>query len=159
MEEHDEDPGEASVTSVLSENQEAESGVSTQEVKEDPEKEVSEEIKEEKDKESEKLIVPQRLINLQRDLSALVTNIQTAADAKESTRRTELEETRRLRLEWLENDARSSKEKFEEISKGWSIDNQKLIAQELQEVLNNQQKLCSALVEDKKKLITTCNRS
>ncbi|XP_027140141.1 dynein regulatory complex protein 1 [Larimichthys crocea] len=153
MEEHDEDPGEASVTSVLSENQEAESGVSTQEVKEDPEKEVSEEIKEEKDKESEKLIVPQRLINLQRDLSALVTNIQTAADAKESTRRTELEETRRLRLEWLENDARSSKEKFEEISKGWSIDNQKLIAQELQEVLNNQQKLCSALVEDKKKLI------
>lgn len=57
------------------------------------------------------------------------------------------------RLEWLENDARSSKEKFEEISKGWSIDNQKLIAQELQEVLNNQQKLCSALVEDKKKLI------
>lgn len=56
-------------------------------------------------------------------------------------------------MEWLENDARSSKEKFEEISKGWSIDNQKLIAQELQEVLNNQQKLCSALVEDKKKLI------
>ncbi|KAG8011346.1 Dynein regulatory complex protein 1 [Nibea albiflora] len=99
------------------------------------------------------LIVPQRIIDLQRDLTALVTNIQTAADAKESMRRKELEETRRLRLEWLENDAKSTKEKFEEISKGWSIANQKVIAQELQEALNNQQKLCAALVEDKKKLI------
>lgn len=43
------------------------------------------------------LITPQRIIDLQRDLSALVTNIQTAADAKESMRRTELEEARRLR--------------------------------------------------------------
>lgn len=44
-----------------------------------------------------KLITSQRIIGLQRDLSALVTNIQTAADAKESMRRTELEEARRLR--------------------------------------------------------------
>nr|XP_046229944.1 dynein regulatory complex protein 1 [Scatophagus argus] len=99
------------------------------------------------------LITPQRIINLQRDMSMLVTNIQTSADAKESMRRKELEEARRLRLERLENEVKSSQEKFEEITRGWSIAKQKVIPQELQEALNYQQELCAALIENKKKVI------
>ncbi|XP_065819921.1 dynein regulatory complex protein 1 isoform X1 [Labrus bergylta] len=107
---------------------------------------------EEQVEESEEIVTPQRILNLQRDLPTLVTNIQTAADAKESMRRTEQEKARRLRLERLENDAKSCEEHFEEITKGWLLANQKRTPQELQEALNNQQKLCSALIEDKKKL-------
>ncbi|KAM8725469.1 dynein regulatory complex protein 1 isoform 1-T1 [Acanthopagrus schlegelii] len=158
MEEVEKDPEEASEPSVFSENQESKSGVSTQEVEEDPTVEVKEESQENWPEEeevegSETLITSQRIIGLQRDLSALVTNIQTAADAKESMRRTELEEARRLRLERLENDAKSSQERFEEITRGWSVAKQKLIPQELQEALSNQQQLWAVLLEDKKKLI------
>ncbi|XP_078131130.1 dynein regulatory complex protein 1 [Sander vitreus] len=162
MEEADEVPEEASEPSVLSENQETKNGVSTQEVEEGPIMEVHEEFNQEPSEsqpqeevveKSEKLIPPQRMINLQRDLTTIVTNIQTAADAKESMRRTELEKARRDRLERLENDVKSSQEIFEEITGGWSIAKQKVIPQELQEALNNQQQLCAALIEDKKKLI------
>lgn len=58
-----------------------------------------------------------------------------------------------FRSERLEEDVKSSQEKFEEITRGWSIAKQKKIPQELQEALNNQKELCAALVEDKKKLI------
>ncbi|KAF1376684.1 hypothetical protein PFLUV_G00214040 [Perca fluviatilis] len=162
MEEADEVPEEASEPSVLSENQETKNGVPTQEFEEGPSMEVHEEFNQEpwesqpQEKvveKSEKLIPPQRMINLQRDLTKIVTNIQTAADAKESMRRTELEKARRDRLERLENDVKSSQEIFEEITGGWSIARQKVIPQELQEALNNQQQLCAALIEDKKKLI------
>uniref|UniRef100_A0A8D3BXD6 Dynein regulatory complex protein 1 n=1 Tax=Scophthalmus maximus TaxID=52904 RepID=A0A8D3BXD6_SCOMX len=80
-------------------------------------------------------------------LTTPVTNIQTAADARESMRRKELE------LEWLENDVRSSQEKFEEITKGWSMAKDKVTPRELQEALSGQQQLCALLVENKKKLI------
>ncbi|XP_045916689.1 dynein regulatory complex protein 1 isoform X2 [Micropterus dolomieu] len=161
MEDIEKDTEEASEPCVLSENQEVKSSfrVPTQEAEQDPSVEVKEEealesqSQEEKVEEGEKLVTPQRIISLQRDLPTLVTNIQTAADARESIRRTELEEARRLRLERLENDAKSSREKFEEITRQWSIAKQKVIPQELQEALNNQQQLCAALIEDKKKLI------
>ncbi|KAM8725470.1 dynein regulatory complex protein 1 isoform 2-T2 [Acanthopagrus schlegelii] len=153
MEEVEKDPEEASEPSVFSENQESKSGVSTQEVEEDPTVEVKEESQENWPEEEEVEGSETRIIGLQRDLSALVTNIQTAADAKESMRRTELEEARRLRLERLENDAKSSQERFEEITRGWSVAKQKLIPQELQEALSNQQQLWAVLLEDKKKLI------
>ncbi|XP_073348558.1 dynein regulatory complex protein 1 [Pagrus major] len=153
MEEVEKDPEEASEPSVLSENQEAKSGVSTQEAEEDP-TEVKEESRESRPEEEEEVEESEkRIIDLQRDLSTLVTNIQTAADGKESMRRTELEEARRLRLERLENDVKSSQERFEEITRGWSIAKQKVIPQELQEDLNNQQELWAVLLEDKKKLI------
>ncbi|XP_076612937.1 dynein regulatory complex protein 1 [Chaetodon auriga] len=154
MEEVDKEPEEASEPSVLPESQEAKNGVSSQ-----VSVEVNEEFKERRPQEeedmedSEKLITSQRIINLQRDLQTSVTNIQTAADAKESMRRRELEEARSLRLERLQNDVKSSQEKFEEITRGWSIAKQKVIPQELQEALNHQQQLCAALIEDKKKLI------
>ncbi|XP_040920911.1 dynein regulatory complex protein 1 [Toxotes jaculatrix] len=98
-------------------------------------------------------ITSQRITNLQRDLTALVTNIQTAADARESMRRMELEEARRTRLERLENDVKSSQEKYEEITRGWSMAKEKVIPQELHKALNSQQQLCALLLEDKKKLI------
>ncbi|XP_035851600.1 dynein regulatory complex protein 1 isoform X2 [Sander lucioperca] len=157
MEEADEVPEEASEPSVLSENQETKNGVSTQEVEEGPSVEVHEEFNQEPwESQPQEEVVEKsekRMINLQRDLTTIVTNIQTAADAKESMRRTELEKARRDRLEQLENDVKSSQEIFEEINGGWSIAKQKVIPQELQEALNNQQQLCAALIEDKKKLI------
>ncbi|XP_029281704.1 dynein regulatory complex protein 1 [Cottoperca gobio] len=156
VEEVDKDPEGSSELSVMSEIQEANNGVSTQEGEEDPSMEVHEEFNKpqvEEEEETEKLIPPQRMIDLQRDLTTLVTNIQTAADAKESMRRTEVEEACRIRLERLENDVKSSQEIFEQITIGWSISQQKTIPQEIQEALNNQQQLCAALIEDKKKLI------
>lgn len=58
------------------------------------------------------------------------------------------------RLEQLENNVKSSQEQFKEITRGWSLAKEKVIPQELQEALNSQQQLCSALIEDKKKLIS-----
>ncbi|XP_031731308.1 dynein regulatory complex protein 1 isoform X2 [Anarrhichthys ocellatus] len=167
IEEVDKDQEEESEPSVLSENQEAKNTVSTQDIEVNPTMEAREELDEELDEEpasesqppeeeveeSEKLITPQRMINMQRDLMTLVTNIQVAADAKESMRRTELEEARRIRLERLENEVKSSQEIFQEITRGWSIAKQKVIPQDLQEALNNQQQLCAAIIEDNKKLI------
>ncbi|XP_068580699.1 dynein regulatory complex protein 1 isoform X2 [Cebidichthys violaceus] len=167
MEEVDVDQEEESEASVLSGNQEATSMVPAQEFEVNPATEAREELDEDLDEEpapesqppeqeaegSEKLIAPQRMISMQRDLTTLVTNIQTAADAKESMRRTELEEARRMRLERLENDVKSSQETFQEITRGWSAAKQKEVPQDLQEALNNQQQLCAAIIEDNKKLI------
>ncbi|CAK6961863.1 dynein regulatory complex protein 1 [Scomber scombrus] len=158
MEEVDKDPQESPEPSV-SEHQEADKGVSAEGPEEDTgaDEEFSEESQseeeEEEEEESEQFTTSQRIINLQRDLTTLVTNIQTAADAKESMRRKELEEARRTRLERLENDIKSSQEKFEEISRGWSMAKEKVVPQELQQALNSQQQLCAELIEDKKKLI------
>ncbi|XP_034756063.1 dynein regulatory complex protein 1 isoform X2 [Etheostoma cragini] len=155
MEEANDVPEEA--PSVLSENQEAKNGVSTPEVEEGPRMEVHEEFNQEplESQPQEKVVETseKRMINLQRDLMTIVTNLQTAADAKESMRRTELEKARKDRLQRLENDEEFSRKIFEEITGGWSIAKQKVNPQELQEALNNQQQLCAALLEDKKKLI------
>ncbi|XP_054617993.1 dynein regulatory complex protein 1 [Dunckerocampus dactyliophorus] len=94
-----------------------------------------------------------RISKLERDLLELVINIQTAADAKESMRRAELEEARRIRSEMLQNKAKSSQEKFEEITSRWSLAEQTVIPQELQETLTWQRLLCAELIEDKKKVI------
>lgn len=57
------------------------------------------------------------------------------------------------REERLKDDAKACQEKVEEIRKGWSIVNQKVVHSELQSVLDSQQQLCAAVIEDKKKLI------
>uniref|UniRef100_A0A669C777 Dynein regulatory complex protein 1 n=1 Tax=Oreochromis niloticus TaxID=8128 RepID=A0A669C777_ORENI len=92
-------------------------------------------------------------MSLQKRLTTLVTNIQTAADAKEMERRSGMEDNCRIRDERLKNDAKACQEKVEEIRKGWSIVNQKVVHSELQSVLDSQQQLCAAVIEDKKKLI------
>ncbi|KAM3861074.1 dynein regulatory complex protein 1 [Diretmus argenteus] len=85
-----------------------------------------------------------RMINLQSDGTELVTNVQVAADAKESLQRTELEDARRLREEKLEHEAKASLEKFEDITMKWQLQ-----ASQQQQ----QQQLCALLLEDKNKLI------
>ncbi|CAL8392151.1 unnamed protein product [Arctogadus glacialis] len=93
------------------------------------------------------------LVNLLSEGTQLITNIQVAADAKESQRRTELREGRRLQEEKLESEARSSMEKFEEITRGWSQAKAKVIPQELHQALGRQLQLCAQVLEDKSKLI------
>ncbi|XP_056437617.1 dynein regulatory complex protein 1 [Gadus chalcogrammus] len=93
------------------------------------------------------------LVNLLSEGTQLITNIQVAADAKESQRRTELREGRRLQVEKLESEARSSMEKFEEITRGWSQAKAKVIPQELHQALGRQLQLCAQVLEDKSKLI------
>uniref|UniRef100_A0A8C5GVY2 Dynein regulatory complex protein 1/2 N-terminal domain-containing protein n=1 Tax=Gouania willdenowi TaxID=441366 RepID=A0A8C5GVY2_GOUWI len=53
----------------------------------------------------------------------------------------------------LENDAKSSQEKFEEITNRWSLVTETMIPQELQKTLDSQRQLYAAIIEDKKKLI------
>uniref|UniRef100_W5NH33 Dynein regulatory complex protein 1 n=1 Tax=Lepisosteus oculatus TaxID=7918 RepID=W5NH33_LEPOC len=95
-----------------------------------------------------------RMIKLQADGTELVTNIQVAGDWKESQRRTEEEEARRQRTEKLESEAKTSLEKFEEITKKWTSARMKEIPQDLREALNMQQQQCALLIEEKNKLIT-----
>ncbi|XP_056149815.1 dynein regulatory complex protein 1-like [Lampris incognitus] len=94
-----------------------------------------------------------RVTSLQSNGTQFVTNVQVAADAKESKHRTELREARRLRVEKLEREAKSGMEKFEEIIKNWSQDKQKVIPQELHEALERQKQLCAVLLQDKNKFI------
>ncbi|XP_015990616.1 dynein regulatory complex protein 1 isoform X1 [Rousettus aegyptiacus] len=83
----------------------------------------------------------------------LVTNIQVATDIREIHRRVEEEEVKRQRLEKLENEVKTSQDKFDEITAKWEEGKQKRIPQELWEMLNNQQVHCAGLIEDKNKLI------
>lgn len=57
------------------------------------------------------------------------------------------------RLEKLENEVKTSQDKFDEISAKWEEGKQKIIPQELWEMLNTQQVHCAGLIEDKNKLI------
>ncbi|XP_026883481.2 dynein regulatory complex protein 1 isoform X2 [Electrophorus electricus] len=94
-----------------------------------------------------------RMAKLQADGTELVTNILVAADFRESKRRAEMEEARRLRIEKLENEAKSSLEKFEEITQKWTVAKAKQIPQDLRDALISQQILCGQLLEDKNKVI------
>ncbi|XP_019514512.1 PREDICTED: dynein regulatory complex protein 1 [Hipposideros armiger] len=58
------------------------------------------------------------------------------------------------RLEKLENEVKTSQDKFDEISAKWEEGKQKTIPQELWEMLNTQQVHCAGLIEDKNKLIS-----
>ncbi|EDM02992.1 similar to hypothetical protein [Rattus norvegicus] len=87
------------------------------------------------------LFVFQKLTKLLLCGTELVTNIQVAADIREIHRRVEEEETKRQRLEKLENEVKTSQDKFDEITSKWEEGRQKRIPQELWEMLNNQQEL------------------
>uniref|UniRef100_A0A8C0ME43 Dynein regulatory complex protein 1 n=1 Tax=Canis lupus familiaris TaxID=9615 RepID=A0A8C0ME43_CANLF len=84
----------------------------------------------------------------------LVTNIQVATDIREIHRRVEEEEIKRQRLEKLENEVKTSQDKFDEITAKWEEGRQKRIPQDLWDVLSTQQVHCAALIEDKNKLIS-----
>ncbi|XDV42346.1 hypothetical protein PO909_011024 [Leuciscus waleckii] len=95
-----------------------------------------------------------QMAKLKSDGLEMVTNIQVAADARESDRRKEQEEACRLRREILENEAKSSQEKFEEITRKWTDAKMKQIPLDLRDALNNQQQLCEQIKADKTKLIS-----
>ncbi|XP_015421858.1 PREDICTED: dynein regulatory complex protein 1 [Myotis davidii] len=84
----------------------------------------------------------------------LVTNIQVATDIREIHRRVEEEELKRQRLEKLENEVKTSQDKFDDITAKWEEGIHKKIPQELWEMLNSQQVHCAGLIEDKNKLIS-----
>ncbi|XP_043460288.1 dynein regulatory complex protein 1 isoform X1 [Prionailurus bengalensis] len=84
----------------------------------------------------------------------LVTNIQVAADIREIHRRVEEGEIRRQRLEKLENEVKTSQDKFDEITMKWEEGKRKRIPQDLWDMLNTQQVHCAGLIEDKNKLIS-----
>ena len=58
------------------------------------------------------------------------------------------------RLEKLENEVKTSQDKFDEITIKWEEGKQRKIPQELWEMLNAQQVHCAGLIEDKNKLIS-----
>ncbi|XP_062857238.1 dynein regulatory complex protein 1 [Trichomycterus rosablanca] len=90
---------------------------------------------------------------LQEDGTEMVTNILVASDARESKRRAELEEARRLRIDKLETEAKSSLEKCEEIMHKWTVAKAKNIPQDLRDALSGQQQLCGKIIDNKNKLI------
>ncbi|KAE8605646.1 hypothetical protein XENTR_v10015260 [Xenopus tropicalis] len=96
----------------------------------------------------------QRLTKLVSDGTQLVTNIQIATDAKETQRRAEEEELKRQRREKLDTEAKSSLEKFDEITKKWALDKPKQVPQKMWEILNSQQQQCAHLIGDKNNLIS-----
>ncbi|KAM8810007.1 dynein regulatory complex protein 1 [Eudromia elegans] len=95
----------------------------------------------------------QRLAKLLFEGTQLVTNIQVAADSREAQRRAEETELKLQRVERLENEAKTNACKFEEIASKWALAEEKTIPQELWELLNQQQRQCTLLLEEKSKLI------
>ncbi|KAK3569519.1 hypothetical protein QTP86_034350 [Hemibagrus guttatus] len=93
------------------------------------------------------------MAKLKADGTELVTNILVAADARELKRREELREANRLRLEKLENEVKSSTEKFNKIMNKWTEAKTTKIHQKLRDNLRQQQQLCWQVIEDKNKLI------
>ncbi|KAG8522450.1 Dynein regulatory complex protein 1 [Galemys pyrenaicus] len=75
----------------------------------------------------------------------LVTNIQVATDIREIHRRVEEEDIKRQRIEKLENEVKTSQDKFDEISVKWEEGKKKRIPQDLWDMLNAQQVHCAGL--------------
>ncbi|XP_058249699.1 dynein regulatory complex protein 1-like [Hemibagrus wyckioides] len=94
------------------------------------------------------------MTKLKADGTELVTNILVAADARELKRREKLREANRLRLEKLENEVKSSTEKFNKIMNKLTEAKTMNIPQKLKDELRRQQQLCWQIIEDKDKLIS-----
>ncbi|XP_074656888.1 dynein regulatory complex protein 1-like [Tubulanus polymorphus] len=94
-----------------------------------------------------------RLTKLKSDGTELVTNIRVAGDARESSRRIDEEEIRRLRKEKLEAEAKAGTERFDDITKKWELALQKDVPQELHEMLMQQKASCDGMIDEKNKLI------
>ncbi|NXP78999.1 DRC1 protein, partial [Ramphastos sulfuratus] len=96
----------------------------------------------------------QKLTKLLFDGTQLVTNIQAAADLRETQRRAEGAELKLQRVKKLEDEAKSSTQKFEEITSKWALAKEMEIPQDLWQLLNQQQQQCTLLLEEKNKLIS-----
>ncbi|NXS53546.1 DRC1 protein, partial [Brachypteracias leptosomus] len=96
----------------------------------------------------------QHLAKLLFDGTQLVTNVQVAVDLRETQRRAEEAKLNLQRVEKLENEAKSSTSKFEEITSKWALAKEMRIPQELWQLLNQQQQQCALLLEEKNRLIS-----
>ncbi|XP_042688594.1 dynein regulatory complex protein 1 [Centrocercus urophasianus] len=119
---------------------------------EEPEEE-AEEVGEERISHKQVEESRQKLTKLLFEGTRMVTDIQVAADLRETQRRAEQAELKLQRVEKLENEARTSADKFEEITSKWALAKEMTIPQELWQLLNQQQQLCTQLLEEKNKLI------
>ncbi|KFP21291.1 Dynein regulatory complex protein 1, partial [Egretta garzetta] len=119
---------------------------------EDAEAKVSEEVEEQRRSHEQIEESGQRLAKLLFDGMQMVTNVQVAADLRETQRRAEEAELKLRRVEKLENEAKSSARKFEEIASRWALAKEMRIPQELWQVLTQQQQQCALLLEEKNKL-------
>ncbi|NXX86587.1 DRC1 protein, partial [Urocolius indicus] len=121
----------------------------------EPEMAEEEEEEEEEQRRSHKQIEDseQKLAKLLFDSMQMVTDIQVAADLRETKRRAEEAELKLQRLEKLEDEAKSSTCKFEEITSKWALAKEMTVPQELWQLLNHQQQECTQLLEEKNRLI------
>ncbi|NXH11161.1 DRC1 protein, partial [Bucco capensis] len=120
---------------------------------EDAEPKVAEKAKEQRRSQQQIEESRQRLAKLLFDGTQLVTNIQVAADMREMQRRTELAELKLQRVKKLEDEAKCSTDKFEEITSKWALAKELVIPQELWQLLKQQQQQCALLLEEKNKLL------
>ncbi|XP_071663391.1 dynein regulatory complex protein 1 [Patagioenas fasciata] len=95
----------------------------------------------------------QRLAKLLFEGTQMVTNIQVAADLRETQRRAEEAELKLRRLERLEKEAKSGTARFAEITSKWALATERSIPQELWQLLDRQQQRCTRLLEQKNQLI------
>ncbi|NWW45682.1 DRC1 protein, partial [Pedionomus torquatus] len=118
--------------------------------------EPKEAVEEEEQRRSHKQIEEsrQRLAKLLFDGTQMVTNIQVAADLRETQRRAEEAKLKLQRVEKLENEANSGTYKFEEITSKWALAEEIKVPQELWQLLNQQQEQCALLLDAKNKLIS-----
>ncbi|XP_053919149.1 dynein regulatory complex protein 1 [Cuculus canorus] len=122
-------------------------------LEEDAEAKVAEEEEEQRRSHKQFEESRQKLAKLLFDGSQMVSNIQVAADLREMQRRAEKAELMKQRVEKLENEAKSSTKKMEEIFSKWALAKE-MIPQELWQLLNQQQQQCTLLLEEKNKLIS-----
>ncbi|XP_063186832.1 dynein regulatory complex protein 1 [Chroicocephalus ridibundus] len=121
---------------------------------EDEEPKVAEEEEEQRRSHKQMEESRQRLAKLLFDGTQMVTNIQVAADFRETQRRAEEAELKLQRAEKLDQEATSSTYKFVEITSKWALAEEMKIPQELWQLLNQQQQQCALLLEEKNKLIS-----
>ncbi|KAM6355124.1 dynein regulatory complex protein 1-like [Podargus strigoides] len=95
----------------------------------------------------------QRLAKLLHEATQMMTSIQVAADAREMQRRAEEAELNLQRVQKLEDEAKWSASKFEEIASKWASAKEMRIPQELRQLLNQQQQQCALLLERKNEFI------
>ncbi|KFQ01523.1 Dynein regulatory complex protein 1, partial [Leptosomus discolor] len=120
---------------------------------EDAEPKVAEEKEEQRRSHKQIEETRKRLAKLLFDGTRMVTNIQVAADLRETQRRAEVAELKLRRVAKLKNEAKASTSKFEEIMSKWALAKEMTIPQELWQLLDRQQQECALLLEEKNKLI------
>ena len=109
----------------------------------------------EKDRESSQQIAKskERLKKLISDGDQLVSGVVVAGDSREVARRYEEDEMGKARYEKIDAEANASAERFEEIMKKWSQSDNKIVPQQLQEILKQQEQACQEMVDEKNKLV------